>query len=389
MNTNNVIVAGAGVAGIAAALSAAKSGADVCLVESHNHIGGTIGNSLIHTIAGLFDRQGMLLNKGHCAELVDGLLNHCNGIKRQLSGLWNITVEPECFVDMLQEWIEDQSRIQLLLEARVEPLELDSGILRAVELNGPFGKQILSVRALIDTTGSASVIAKVNPALVENSDAKAASGVVLVYSGVSSDALAFPNNIRLLSKIRAAVLRGELPAALKYVAIDRGYQSDEVWLKIILPPMESTSQETVWKERELPLIISSLDTFFRQQNDFHDCRHTASGQPGRRHGATIRGQQQLTADAVVNGVCDGDDAACYGSWPIEYWNIDTGLRMEGGDRYLIPAGSMKVSGHQNLYAAGKCISCDYLSQSSIRVVGCCWATGTVAGRLAARHEPLK
>lgn len=54
----------AGVAGITCALSAAERGIEVVLLEQNNEIRGNVVNALIHTLGGLFDDQGEILNPG-------------------------------------------------------------------------------------------------------------------------------------------------------------------------------------------------------------------------------------------------------------------------------------------------------------------------------------
>src|SRR5438876_1068692 len=43
-----VVVCGAGAAGLAAALAAARAGAEVCLMEARPRLGGTVSHALIH-----------------------------------------------------------------------------------------------------------------------------------------------------------------------------------------------------------------------------------------------------------------------------------------------------------------------------------------------------
>jgi NADPH-dependent 2,4-dienoyl-CoA reductase/sulfur reductase-like enzyme len=59
-----VVVCGGGAAGMAAALAAARAGTEVCLIEARRRLGGTVVHSLIHTLGGLYDGVGELLNEG-------------------------------------------------------------------------------------------------------------------------------------------------------------------------------------------------------------------------------------------------------------------------------------------------------------------------------------
>jgi len=75
-----VLIVGAGAAGLAASIAAARAGGDVCLVEASDLLGGTVTHSLIHTLGGLYDSRGELLNDGLVRELVDRLLDKDNRV---------------------------------------------------------------------------------------------------------------------------------------------------------------------------------------------------------------------------------------------------------------------------------------------------------------------
>lgn len=61
----------AGAAGLGAALSAARCGTQVYLIEAATSVGGTVAGALIHTLAGLYDSAGELLQHGLAAELIE------------------------------------------------------------------------------------------------------------------------------------------------------------------------------------------------------------------------------------------------------------------------------------------------------------------------------
>src|SRR5690606_11787358 len=75
-----------------------------------------------------------------------------------------------------------------------------------------------------------------------------------------------------------------------------------------------------------------------------------------------------------------------GTWPIELRERHTGPRWrfpEGNRPTHIPLRALRVRGAENLWVAGRCISCDHEAQASIRVIGTCMATGQAAGAAAA------
>jgi NADPH-dependent 2,4-dienoyl-CoA reductase/sulfur reductase-like enzyme len=69
----DVLVAGGGSAGIAAAVAAARTGADTILVERHGSLGGMATGGLIVLLLSLDDGRGRQTVGGLCQELVERL----------------------------------------------------------------------------------------------------------------------------------------------------------------------------------------------------------------------------------------------------------------------------------------------------------------------------
>jgi len=69
----DVLVAGGGPAGTAAAIAAARAGADVALIERHNHLGGLSTGGLVIWIDRMTDWSGRRVIEGIAAELLDRL----------------------------------------------------------------------------------------------------------------------------------------------------------------------------------------------------------------------------------------------------------------------------------------------------------------------------
>src|SRR6516225_2029084 len=69
----DVLVVGAGSAGIAAAIAAARRGADVWLVERYGFVGGLATFGLINLLLTLDDGRGNQVVAGMCQEFVDRL----------------------------------------------------------------------------------------------------------------------------------------------------------------------------------------------------------------------------------------------------------------------------------------------------------------------------
>ena len=74
----DVLVAGGGSAGLAAAVAAARSGAQTLLVERHGCLGGMVPSAFVHSICGLYrladQPDPILINPGFPTEFARRLL---------------------------------------------------------------------------------------------------------------------------------------------------------------------------------------------------------------------------------------------------------------------------------------------------------------------------
>jgi FAD-dependent oxidoreductase family protein len=382
-NGHPVLVCGAGAAGIAAALTAARSGAEVWLIEPRERIGGTVVHALIHTLGGFFDADGELIDHGLPAELVDTLKRASPLVdKRKMGRTWVLVVPPEVYRDVAERMVAQEPRIRLLTCSRVTAGECHEGRVIGATLLNRAEAVHLAPLAVIDTTGTGEFVRRLNPDLVDDDHRRAAGGLIFRMRGVKQGAIDFPNGVTLLRALHEAVADGRIPESCQHAWIDRGVFDDEVYVKLFLTsPTRFDGQENTQ--------AAVLD-FLSQQPGFESARVYSTGQIGIRDGGRVRGEYELTASDVRRGA-RFDDAACRGSWPIEYWDPARGLSLEYLPRnctYDIPLRALRVKGLHNVWVAGKCLSADREAQASARVVGTCWAMGEAAGKAAAAAQSL-
>ena len=153
-----VVVCGGGAAGMAAALSAARCGEQVYLIESDARLGGTVATALIHTLAGLYDQNGELVHRGLVAELVERLTLQASAVRRRMGRLWVLSVCPNRYQSITANWIEWEPRITVLNNSRVSRLTARDGRIIDLEISTPDGQCRLAPKAVINATGAAQVV---------------------------------------------------------------------------------------------------------------------------------------------------------------------------------------------------------------------------------------
>jgi hypothetical protein len=369
-----VVVVGAGAAGISCALSAAEAGASVVLLEKSAELGGTVSQALIHTLGGLFDDQGSLLNAGLPAELAERLGEACSYTKqRRIGKTWVLDVDPAKYANVVTHWVASKPNIDIVFHASVTQLSIHAGQIAQITISSNGNVDNVQPAAVVDATGDANVVRLIDAERVENG--VALGGVILQLRGVATDALRFPSGVALLMEIRKAAETHQLPPECLTLWVDTGVYPDEAYAKFnVTPDNYDTASMRSAAERLL--------AFLQTMPAFGKAFINAYGRLGIRDGGRIKGEYCLTEADVKSGK-QFADRACRACWPIEHWHPGKGLNLEylpAGSTYDIPLRSLKVAGFTNLWAAGKCLSAEPRAQASARVVGTCWAMGEAVGK---------
>lgn len=112
--------------------------------------------------------------------------------------------------------------------------------------------------------------------------------------------------------------------------------------------------------------------------------HIRSAECGVRETRTIRGECTVTLDDYFSGR-KFEDAVCYSFYPIDLHDARMGLdfrKLPAGVMPTIPRGALVPKGADGLLAAGRIVSSDRLANSALRVQASCMATGQAAGAMA-------
>lgn len=372
---HNIIVVGAGAAGLACAISAATQGANVTLVEKMANLGGTVAHSLIHTIGGLYDDAGDYINEGLPITLTESLLHaNVHTAKRRMGKVWTLSVDPAIYESVIERWVARFANITVLRNAYPTQIQIEGS--RVEQISVTNGKETMTFRAdaLVDATGSAAVVRRVDASKVVEGDAL--SGLIFQIRGVAPNALKFPKNVGMQRTIKKAINAGNLSTLFTRTWFDRGVYPDEVYAKanILL---------SAYDEGAVPELRAQLLRVLQRMPDFAQAQIVRVGRLGVRDGGRIKGDYCLTLDDIKAGRQFADSVGrC--AWPIEYWDPRKGVTLDHlppHHTYEIPLPSLKVAGFENLWAVGKCLSAEKLAQASARVAGTCWAMGDALGQV--------
>jgi len=351
----DIVVVGAGAAGIAAAVGAARAGAETVLLDQGSAAGGTGGFSGLTTLCGLYDEAGKFLNAGFAREFAEAVAVH--GARLRMGRVWVLQYRPERFREVAAGLIATTRNLRAEWNTPLTKATVESQ--RITRLNE------MEIGAVIDCTGAAEVARLIGAECLATDETTQASAIVFPLQNV-------PRSLSTAAEM-AQVL---LPLARA------GFPP--LNLQPSLEPGTLTAKFAGAVGQVGPLI-----EFLRTRvSGFENCTTPVTEfVPARRAGRMIMGQYVLTGEDVLAGRKFPDAVACC-AWPIEQWSADGVARfkyLSSGEHYEIPARSLRAAKVENLFMAGKTISADVDAIASARVMGCCLATGAAAGNLAAAY----
>lgn len=158
MGEFDVLVAGGGVSGCAAAISSARAGARTVLVERNGCLGGVATATLMANIGNLFlNARGERVVRGFAGELVDRLVEVGAASPR-----WEHRDVPGCVIDserlkvVLSDLLKDAG-VRILTHALATRPMMRDDTVAGVYLESKSGRQALTASCIVDATGEADL----------------------------------------------------------------------------------------------------------------------------------------------------------------------------------------------------------------------------------------
>lgn len=392
--TFDVVVYGGGIGGCIAAVSAARAGARVALLEPLNALGGT------STLAWVTPWQSFHHSKcsedtqlyhGIAQELVDHLYSNrgCLGHLPDPIGFSpSLTpYEPEILLKILPEWVENNDvQVQLNYKGKIIQARAYIDASFDLDLVRKMGFQIASFQVL-QPASLLFRIGGVNEDIVKqqilenpknfyrHQDDSIASGSYLAFSGFYSEVLKAQSDGKL-DHFRDRILAfgttcyGELIVNTSRVPLNNYLDQSEA----VKVAQDQILQLLFFMRTYLP--------------GFEKCELIKiAPMLGVRETVHIIGESTLTTEEVKSGIVHTDDIAL-GAFPIDIHRTDAGLTLHpiGGKGYYgIPKGCVIPKGSSHLYVASKCISVESGAFASTRVSPTVMSIADEVGKLAVRE----
>ena len=387
----DVIVCGAGPAGICAAVAAARQGAKTALLERYGIPGGNLTSGHVGPILGS-------VSKGTMRDEVCTLL----GVRdNDMDGKTGVAHDMEKARIALVEWI-DHENIDVYLQTMVSDAVMEGNTVKGVILSTKEGLQALTASVVVDATGDGDVACFAGCEFEKGRDDGLMQPVTLEFTLDNVDeerAILCIGDIddvqfhgqRFLDWCKQQAEAGALPKNAAAVRLHPTvYKGSRQVNTTQVNGCDSTKLETVYEaELELRRQIRLLQNFFRENlPGYENCKLVGSASTtGIRESRRILGEYVITAEELAVGKRFEDVIVHKADFLVDIHNPTGSGQAEKKIQYCIPYDlpyrcfvPRRIDG---LYTAGRCISGTHRAHASYRVMSICMAMGEAVGVAAA------
>src|ERR1700722_9784299 len=393
----DVLVVGGGPAGTAAAIAAARLGADVLLVERYNHLGGLSTGGLVIWIDRMTDWSGRHIIRGLAEELVDRLPKGAvAGPPRADWGsrdaataaywaqrtaayhgvvTWSPTIDPEALKTLSMQ-MTDEAKVRLLFHAWAATPIVEGNNVKGAIFESKKGRHAVLAKVVIDTTGDADLIARTGAACdsdIDAGDIHHCMNTAFLFGGIDMQ--------------RWLKFRYQEPAAfaafmtlgreqVKY--FEKPFVSWRNDVALFMGPRlagysaVNVEDLTTVELRSRELAVGHLDVYRNSAPGFAGAfLMLGAPQIGVRHSRRLTGLRKVTRQQWDSGTVWDDEIGVSTSLSPRTPNIS------------VPYGALVPETLDNILGAGRHVACDPNSHTFLREIPQCWFTGQAAGVAAA------
>jgi len=357
----DVAVCGGGIAGIAAALAAARAGKRVLLLEKQYMLGGLGTAGLITIYLPLCDGYGHQVSFGIAEELLRLSIKHDaearypenwldgNGSRTEKDPRFMVRYNAQLFA-ILAEKLLIAEGVDILYGASVVASDVENGKICHIITEGKSGREAYRVFSVVDATGDCDVAAFCG---APTETFKQGNVLAAWYYSVGSDGYA-------LNELGAS----DTPEEEKDSNKPKKYLCDRRFGGL---DTQELSEMTV-----LSHDVTYRDFLQKREQDSRLWPTTLATIPQVRMTRRIVGEYELS-DREMH-TCFEDSIGMVSNWK------------KRGPIYEVPFRTLYSAKIKNLICAGRCTSVNETLWDVMRVIPCCAVTGEAAGTAAAMTD---
>ncbi|MFI4876127.1 MAG: FAD-dependent oxidoreductase [Blastopirellula sp. JB062] len=384
---SDLLVCGAGPAGIGAALAAARAGASVQLIELAGCLGGVWTAGMLTKIIGGGNKQGIM------QELLTVMRERGSEVAKSTGGA---VYDPELMKVVLEE-ICVEAGIRIQLHTRLVGTVTDErNRIVAVITESKSGRQAWLADRYVDCSGDGDLAAQAgcqfDVGYDRNCECQPMSMMALL-TGLNTEEVA------AYIRENGSEAKGRFYKLMKESGIDPSYRAPTLrhlhnGIYSLMTNHEygvpatdagAITEATIRSRAEVHAIVRDLRKLGKPWQDLAVV--ATAEQIGVREGRRIRGRYYITAEDLITGMRH-EDAVCSTRFGFDVHNVFADgsnppevkkYRAAGVKEYDIPLPALVAADVDGLMMAGRCISGDFFAHSSYRVTGNSVPMGEAAG----------
>lgn len=390
----DVVVAGGGPAGFAAAVSAARNGAKTLLIEATNCVGGMATSGMMSHWTGGTDSPILEEIIQRCAEMPG-----CE--EERKDGAFKLRINHEKQKQAMFDMLENAGAEVWLHTRAVRPVMQD-GKICGVITESKSGREVVMAKVTIDSSGDGDIAAQTGAEFTKGREEDGLMQPVTTMfkiAGVDDERAIYPGSFESLVEVPKgeiqALARKELPAPAGHVLLYPSPIPGQVVVNMTnMTSIDGSDTRDLTKaelacRRQIPLIINFLHKY---APGYENCYVIAvAATVGVRETRHFKGLYTITPEDII-------EARVFDDWIAtrNWFNFDIhslkgpGLDPNGAQahfkakgKYTIPYGACVPQKTDGLLLAGRCISGTHKAHSNFRVMPICANMGQGIGLAAA------
>ncbi|SFK96679.1 FAD dependent oxidoreductase [Paenibacillus sp. 1_12] len=397
-HTPDVVVIGGGATGIAAAIAAARNGANTLLIEQRGYLGGMGTAALVPAFCPYTDGEKPII-RGIGLDLLEKMKQAAGDkfLSSYKDLLDWVPIDVETLKRVYDKEVLD-SGAQLLFHTVADQVLLDGDRISGIVISNKSGRSVVQAKLYIDASGDADLAALAGvPFQTGGEQGELQPGTMCyVVSGVEKaryeQFIEQSGQGNSLEKtVVEAQLNGDLPEGRKRISGMAWITDSVVGFNFgHIFGIDGTKAEDLTRAAiEGRILIDVQIQFLRKYvPGFENIHLVHSGdQIGIRETRRIAGDYTLVVDDFISMRTFEDDIARNAYFiDIHLANATSTMTIKHlpkGQSHGVPYRCMLPQGKSNLIVAGRSVSSDRPVQGSLRVMPNCFAMGQAAGTAAA------
>jgi hypothetical protein len=414
----DVVVAGAGTAGVVAAIAAARQGAKTALIESKGYPGGTVveGGTALHSFFNLWKAfpgvEKRQVVKGIPQEIIDRLLlvggttGHADVTGRIDYDSACTAIDTELYKLVVFEMLSEAG-VNIFVNTLVAGAVKKGSAIDGVITQSRMGRELFRGKCFVDSTAYGDLSAWAGAQFIELNDHPVCNSMGMGNVNIEKLFTYLTKNnavgdiaygirdgkdgqiVRMGSE-SGYLIRNKLPkefvdgveklgSGLITTTVHDNYL---MFIKVNYKMGVSPTNRDEVAKAELLIRQNQYKTLELFRKYLPGCENAfiarTSPSLNIRRGRTITCDYDITSDDVLQGKHFDDDIMAYG-----FHDEAPKLQVKNGGTYGVPYKALRVKGIDNLLAAGMLITSDHHAHMSTRNTVCCMGQGQAAGTAAA------